>query len=65
MNITVLSIIIIYAMITLYFFFKFFRNNFSLGETIESIKKDLAKVFPCCINKKNIEEKSLKKKQMN
>lgn len=62
MNGVIIFIIIFYITITGYFLFKFFKNDFSLNETILSIKSDLKKILKCCINKKNIENKLSKRK---
>jgi hypothetical protein len=49
-------------LITGYFLFKFFKNEYSLEKTIINIKSDFKKLLKCCINKKNIEEKFSKER---
>lgn len=62
MNGIIIFIVFLYILITGYFLFKFFKNEYSLENTIINIKSDLKKILKCCINKKNIEEKFSKER---
>lgn len=53
-------IIFLYISISSYFLFRFFQNEKDIDKTILKIKKDLKKIFKCCINKKKVEELSSK-----
>lgn len=62
MNTISYTIFSIYFIFSLYFFYKFLKAKYDLSQTIILIKSDLKKIFKCCINKKNIEEKISKEK---
>lgn len=44
-----------YVLLVIYFILRFFQNEYNLSATLVQVKKDLKKVFRCCINKKKVE----------
>lgn len=44
-----------YIFLVVYFIMRFFQNGYNLSETLIQVKKDVKKIFRCCINKKKVE----------